>query len=72
MAGKAGMGPDFARAAEARASWGTHDSSAAVDWGRAPRVRLAKLKPSTVSISLRMPVGVLERREVEAERRGVP
>ncbi len=72
MAGKAGTGPDFAREAEARASWGTHDSSAAVDWGKARRVRLAKLKASTGSISLRVPVGVVERREVEAERRGVP
>jgi hypothetical protein len=49
-----------------------HDSGGAVDWGRVRRVRLAKLKPSTGAISLRVPVGVLERSEVEEERWGVP
>ena len=44
----------------------------AVDWSRARRVRLANLKPSTVSISLRMPVGVLARNKVESNRRDVP
>jgi predicted DNA binding CopG/RHH family protein len=64
--------PAFASEAEERAHWETHDSSAAVDWGKARRVRLPRLKPSTVSISLRMPVGVLERIKVEANRRDVP
>lgn len=64
--------PDFASEAEERAYWETHDSSDAVDWSRARRVRLPNLKPSTVSISLRMPVGVLERIKVEANRRDVP
>ena len=64
--------PDFASEAEERAYWETHDSSDAEDWSRARRVRLPNLKPSTVSISLRMPVGVLERIKVEANRRDVP
>lgn len=64
--------PAFASAAEERAYWETHDSSGAVDWSRARRVRLANLKPSTVSISLRMPVGVLARNKVESNRRDVP
>jgi hypothetical protein len=63
--------PSFASEAGERAYWEGHDSSGAADWGRARRVRLAKLTPSTVSISLGMPVGVLERIDVEANRRGV-
>jgi len=52
--------PAFASEAEERAYWEAHDSSGAVDWRRARRVRLPNLKPSTVSISLRVPVGLLE------------
>ena len=65
-------GPGFASEAEARAYWEAHDSSEAVDWSRARRVRVPNLKPSTTSISLLVPVGLLERIKVEAERRGVP
>ena len=72
MARKPEAVPDFASEAEERAYWETHDSSDAVDWSRARRVPLPNLKPSTVSISLRMPVGVLERIKVEANRRDVP
>jgi len=62
----------FASEADERAYWEQHDSSDHVDWGRVPRVRLANLKPSTISISLRVPVGLLERIKVEANRRDVP
>lgn len=64
--------PVFASEAEERAYWEAHDSSDAVDWSRARRVRLPNLKPSTTSISLRVPVGLLERIKVEANRRDVP
>ena len=57
---------------EERAYWERHDSSDRVDWTLARRVRLPKLKPSTTSISLRVPVGLLERIKVEANRRDVP
>lgn len=64
--------PVFTSEAEERAYWEAHDSSDAVDWSRARRVRLPNLKPSTTSISLRVPVGLLERIKVEANRRDVP
>jgi predicted DNA binding CopG/RHH family protein len=64
--------PAFANEAEERAYWETHDSSDVIDWGQARQVRLPNLKPSTTSISLRVPVGLLERIKVEANRRGVP
>ena len=64
--------PSFTTEAEERAYWERHDSSDRVDWAQARRVRLPKLKPSTVAISLRVPVGLLERIKVEANRRDVP
>ena len=64
--------PEFASEAEERAYWERHDSSDHVDWARVLRVRLPNLKPSTISISLRVPVGLLERIKVEANRRDVP
>ena len=72
MATKPETVPAFASEAEERAYWERQDSIDLVDWGRARRVRLAKLKPSTISISLRVPVGLLERIKVEANRRDVP
>lgn len=72
MAKKGEMVPRFASEAEERAYWERQDSSGHVDWARAQRVRLPNLKPSTTSISLRVPVGLLERIKVEANRRDVP
>ena len=39
---------------------------------KAKRVRLPNLKPSTTSISLRLPVTLLERIKVAANKRDVP
>ena len=39
---------------------------------RAERVRLPNLKPSTRSISLRLPVALLERIKIAANKRDVP
>ncbi len=41
----------FRSEAEERRFWETHDSSDYVDWSKARRVRLPKLKPSTTAIS---------------------
>jgi predicted DNA binding CopG/RHH family protein len=43
-----------------------------VDWGQAQAGRFGGLKPSMAAMSLRLPVGLLERIKIEAERRGVP
>jgi uncharacterized DUF497 family protein len=60
------------RKEEERRFWETHDSSNYVDWSRSERVRLPNLKPSTTSISLRLPVTLLERIKVAANKRDVP
>lgn len=64
--------PTFASEAEERAFWETNDFSEHVDWSKAERVRLPNLKPSSTSISLRLPNALLERIKVAANKRDVP
>lgn len=55
-----------------RAFWQEHDSAEYVDWSQARRVRLPTLKPSTTTISLRLPEAMLEELKVLANQRDVP
>lgn len=71
-AGKAGARPRFASEAEERAFWAEADSADYVDWSAAERVRLPNLKPSTATISLRLPESMLEELKVLANQRDVP
>ncbi len=64
--------PAFASEAEERKFWETHDSSDYLDWSKAERARLPNLKPSTKSISLRLPVALLERIKIIANKKDVP
>ena len=64
--------PRFRDEAEERRFWETHDSTGHVDWDKAERVRLPNLRPSTRSISLRLPVALLERIKIAANKRDVP
>jgi predicted DNA binding CopG/RHH family protein len=64
--------PAFQSEAEERRFWEDHDSTAYVDWSNAEHVRLPNLRPSTASISLRMPVSLLERIKTAAHKRDVP
>ena len=64
--------PRFESEAQEREFWETHDSTDYVDWSKAERVRFPNLKPSSKAISLRMPVDLLERIRIEANRRDVP
>jgi len=64
--------PAFRDEAEERAFWESHDSTDFIDWSRAERVRLPNLKPSTKAISLRLPVDLLERIKIAANKRDVP
>lgn len=72
MARKIKVLPTFKNEAEERKFWETHDSSDYVDWDRAESIRIPNLKPSTKSISLRLPVAMLEQIEVAANKRDVP
>ncbi len=64
--------PTFKNEAEERVFWESHDSTDYVDWSRAERVRLPNLKPTTKAISLRLPLDLLERIKMAANKRDVP
>ncbi|MBU1315960.1 MAG: BrnA antitoxin family protein [Alphaproteobacteria bacterium] len=64
--------PTFTSEAEERAFWESHESSEHIDWSKAEKVRLPNLKPSSTSISLRLPNTLLERIKVAAGKRDVP
>lgn len=66
--------PKFANEAEERAFWESpeNDSTDYVDWSNAKLVTFPKLRPSTETISLRMPEDVLNTIRNHARRLDVP
>ncbi len=64
--------PAFGSEAEERRFWETHDSADYIDWNKAEPTQLPNLKPSTTSISLRLPVTLLERIKIAANKRDMP
>ena len=57
---------------EEREFWATHDSTDYVDWKRAEPALLSRLKPSTSTISLRLPESLLNELKILANQRDVP
>jgi predicted DNA binding CopG/RHH family protein len=64
--------PKFASEAEERAFWEANDSSGYVDWTKAKRAVLPNLKPTTKTISLRLPQHMLDSIKAAANSRDVP
>jgi predicted DNA binding CopG/RHH family protein len=64
--------PKFKNEAEERLFWQKHDSSEYLDWSDAEDAILPKLKPSTRSISLRLPESMIEELKVLANKRDIP
>lgn len=64
--------PKFKSEAEERKFWETHDTTDYLDWSKAEKARFPNLKLSTQSISIRLPIGLLERIKIEANKRDVP
>jgi predicted DNA binding CopG/RHH family protein len=66
--------PEFNTEAEERAFWESpgNDSTEYVDWSKAKLVSFPKLRPSTETISLRMPEDVLNTIRSHARRLDVP
>ena len=62
----------FRDEAEERAFWERTDSADEIDWSKSERVRLPNLEPSKASISLRLPLSLLERIKIAANKRDVP
>ncbi len=64
--------PEFKNEQEERAFWEVHDSEEYIDWSSAKAVRFPSLKKSTKSISLRLPVDMLEKLKTQANALDVP
>ena len=64
--------PKFANETEERAFWEQHDSSDYLDWTKAQRMVLPNLKPTTKTISLRLPQHLLDSIKAAANSRDVP
>ena len=63
---------EFQNEAEDRLFWQKQDSSEYIDWSDAENVVMPKLKPSTRSISIRLPESMIEELKVLANKRDVP
>ncbi len=64
--------PQFKNEDEEREFWATHDSTDYVDWSKSVELDLSNLKPSTESISLRLPSHLLMRIKQLANKKDVP
>lgn len=64
--------PKFKNEAAERAFWSKHDSTEYLDWSKAKQVRFPNLKPSTETISLRLPESLLTEIKVLANKKDIP
>ncbi len=64
--------PNFKSEDEERAFWANHDSTEYVNWDESESTIFPKLKPTTKSISLRLPVPMLNELRLLANQRDVP
>jgi len=64
--------PVFTSEQEERRYWESHDSTLHLDWSQAQRVILPNLKPTTKTISLRLPQHLLDSIKSAANARDVP
>jgi len=64
--------PKFKTEEAEREFWSKHDSTEYVDWSKASRAVFPNLKPSTKTISLRLPESMLEELKLLANKRDVP
>ena len=64
--------PEFKNEDEERRFWATADSTEFVEWASGRRRKLVHSKPSLKTISLRLPVSMIEDLKMLANRRDVP
>ena len=64
--------PKFSTESQERAYWESDDSSVHIDWTKAKKVSLPNLKPTTKTISLRLPQHLLDSIKTAANARDVP
>ncbi len=64
--------PKFKNEEDERGFWATHDSTEYIDYSRAKKAIFPNLKPSTRTISVRLPESLLEHLKTLANKRDVP
>lgn len=64
--------PKFKTASQEKAFWETHDSTDYIDWSHAKQASFPNLKPSTKTISLRLPENLLNDIKTQANKEDVP
>ena len=64
--------PKFSSEAEERLFWQHNDSSDYIDWSGAKEAVISRLKPSTKTISIRLPESMIEDLKLLANKRDVP
>ena len=64
--------PKFKTEDEEREFWSTHDSTEYIDYSKAKRTLFPNLKPTTRTISIRLPESLIEKLKVLANERDVP
>ena len=64
--------PEFRSEEEERQFWSAHDSTQFIDWRTAKRYKFPNLKPTLRTISLRLPVYMIEDLKILANKRDVP
>ena len=64
--------PEFDNEDQEREFWATHDSAEYIDWQKAKLVKLSSLRPTTRTISIRLPEAMIERLKMLANKRDVP
>jgi len=64
--------PEFRNEDEEFEFWSKADSTEYLDWSKAKRVKLPNLKPSLRTISIRLPVSMVEDLKILANQRDVP
>lgn len=64
--------PKFENEDQERDFWAGHDSTEYVGWDKAKRMKFPNLKPSTRTISIRLPESMLEDLKMLANKRDVP
>jgi predicted DNA binding CopG/RHH family protein len=66
--------PKFETEKEERTFWETEalDSTESIDWSRAKLVKFPNPQPSTKTISLRLPEGLLNRIRMQANKLDIP
>ncbi len=64
--------PDFKNEDEEREFWANHDSTEYINWDEADKTLYPKLKPTTRSISIRLPEYMLNELRLIANKRDIP